>query len=67
MSMVPKEQQDIQLNYTEMTVVDFMALVRMQPVKILRGGEGGFRPFKFRKHDFDLWIGGDGLDMYQQI
>ena len=25
--------------------------------------------FQFRKHDFDLWVGGrgDGLNMYQQL
>ena len=23
--------------------------------------------FQFRKHDFDLWVGGDGLGMYQQL
>ena len=24
-------------------------------------------PFQFWKHDFDLWAGGDGLDMHQQL
>ena len=28
---------------------------------------GGVQAFQFRKHDFDLWVGGDGLDMYQQL
>ena len=23
--------------------------------------------FLFQKHDFNLWIGGDGLDMHQQL
>ena len=25
------------------------------------------KAFQFRKHDFDLWVRGDGLDMYQQF
>ena len=29
--------------------------------------KGGIQAFQFRKHDFDLWVGGDGLDMYQQL
>ena len=29
--------------------------------------KGVSRPFKFEKHDFDLWVGGDDLDMYQQL
>ena len=28
---------------------------------------GGVQAFQFRKQDFDLWVGGDGLDMYQQL
>ena len=28
---------------------------------------GGVQAFQFRKHEFDLWVGGDGLDMYQQL
>ena len=31
----------------------------------LRGG--GVQAFQFLKPDFDLWVGGDGLDMYQQL
>ena len=27
----------------------------------------GVQAFQFRKHDFDLWVGDDGLDMYQQL
>ena len=27
----------------------------------------GVQAFQFRKHDFDLWVRGDGLDMYQQL
>ena len=23
--------------------------------------------FQFRKHDFDLWVGSGGLEMYQQL
>ena len=34
--------------------------------KQLRGG-GGVQAFQFRKHDFDLWVGGHGLDMFQQL
>ena len=30
-------------------------------------GEGGIQAFQFRKHDFDLWVRSDGLDMYQQL
>ena len=27
----------------------------------------GVQAFHFLKHDFDLWVGGDGLDKYQQL
>ena len=27
----------------------------------------GVQAFQFRKHDFELWVGGGGLDMYQQF
>ena len=26
--------------------------------------KGGVQAFQFRKHDFDLWVGGGGLDMF---
>ena len=29
--------------------------------------KGGVQAFQFRKHDFDLLVGGGGLDMYQQL
>ena len=32
----------------------------LKPVK-------GVQAFRFWKQDFDLWVGGDGLDMYQQL
>ena len=28
---------------------------------------GGVQAFQTWKHDFDLWVGGDCLDMYQQL
>ena len=28
---------------------------------------GGVQAFQFRKHDFDLWVGGDGLDKYRNL
>ena len=28
---------------------------------------GGVQAFQFRKHDFDLLVGGDNMDMYQQL
>ena len=27
----------------------------------------GVQAFQFRKHDFDLWVRGVGLGMYQQL
>ena len=53
------------------TLPDIMGIGYVQPQAAfcflrLKGG-GGVQAFQFRKHDFDLWIGGGGLDMYQQI
>ena len=37
------------------------------PAQIFINNLRGVQAFQFRKHDFDLWVGGDGLDMYQQL
>ena len=42
----------------------FIDIFRPLHLSILRGG---VQAFQFWKHDFDLWVGGDGLDMYQQL
>ena len=36
-------------------------------IQLLSVKGGRVQAFQFRKHDFDLWVGGDGLDMYQQL
>ena len=35
----------------------------MEPIKPFKGVQA----FQFLKHNFELWVGGDGLDMYPQL
>ena len=37
-----------------------------QIAKILLHFKEGVQAFNFWKHDFELWVGGGGLDMYPQ-
>ena len=36
-------------------------------LNVLLMGRGGVQAFQIGKQDFDLLVGGDGLDMYQQL
>ena len=42
-----------------------LQLKRYQDKRIML--RGWVQAFQVGKHDFDLWVGGDGLDMYQQL
>ena len=45
----------------------FCGVQRVKGLYYTRVGGLSNQAFQFRKHDFDLWVGGDGLDMYQQL
>ena len=51
------------LSMTEAAILYLIHVKLLSPILI----KGGVQAFQFRKHDFDLWVGGDGLDMYQQL
>ena len=37
-------------------------------IGVEHGSKGrGVQAFQFRKHDFELWVGGYGLDIYPQL